>query len=44
MIAIIATFAVPEAHASAFEEVIAELSAATRANEPGVTLYQLVRA
>lgn len=43
MIAIIATFTVPEANAAAFESVIAELSAATRANEPGVTLYQLVR-
>ena len=43
MIEIIATFTVTEANAEAFEAAVAELAAATRANEPGVSLYQLVR-
>jgi quinol monooxygenase YgiN len=43
MIAIIATFTVAEANAEAFEAVANALVAATRANEPGVKLYTLVR-
>ena len=43
MISIIATFIVSRANAEAFEAVAAELVAATRANEPGVKLYTLVR-
>lgn len=43
MIAIIATFTVPEDKAEAFEAIAGELVAATNANEPGVKLYTLVR-
>jgi len=43
MIAVTATFKVAPENAEAFEAVIAELTAATLANEPGVSLYQLGR-
>ncbi|MDO7842216.1 putative quinol monooxygenase [Sphingomonas immobilis] len=43
MIAIIASFTVPEDKAEAFEAIAGELVAATNANEPGVKLYTLAR-
>lgn len=43
MIVIIVTFSIAEENAAKFEEVMGRLAAATRANEPGTTLYQLAR-
>lgn len=43
MIALVASFKVEPANSEAFEAVIAELTAATLANEPGTKLYQLCR-
>ena len=44
MVAVIATFTVAEGRAEAFEGVARDLVGKVRANEPGVTLYTLVRA
>jgi quinol monooxygenase YgiN len=44
MVAVIATFTVAEGKAEAFEAEFKILSDAVHANEPGVTLYTLVRA
>jgi quinol monooxygenase YgiN len=43
MIALVASLKVDPSNSEAFEAVIAELTRATLANEPGVKLYQLCR-
>lgn len=43
MIAVIATMKIKLEQAAAFEAAMAELVAATRANEPGVMVYQFCR-